>query len=133
MRGSLVRARRASATCAGLQWACMSIIAVMAVFLHRPFGSLTLRRLAAKHDRGRQLRPHSAASLAGPRRADLIALSGNRVPSKRLARSVALVGEQAPATGARATMTRDLAVGCRGGLLGQPLPPQLLHAGTDCL
>jgi len=30
-------------------------------------------------------------------------------------------------------MTRDAGVGCRGGLLGQPLPPQLLHAGTDRL
>jgi hypothetical protein len=29
-------------------------------------------------------------------------------------------------------MTRDAGVGCRGGLLGQSLPPQLLDAGTDC-
>src|SRR6516162_5650977 len=38
--------------------------------------------------------------------------------SKRLARSVALVGEQAPATGARTTMTRTACVGRRGRLLG---------------
>ena len=52
MRGSRVRARRASATSAGRQWACMSIMAVffMAVFLHGSSGSLTPRRLAAKHD-----------------------------------------------------------------------------------
>jgi hypothetical protein len=30
-------------------------------------------------------------------------------------------------------MTRDAGVGCRGGLLGQPLPPQLFHAGADYL
>src|SRR5258706_14248185 len=54
-----------------------------------------------------------------------------RRPSKRLARSVALVGEQAHAAGAGTTMTRDAGVGRRGGLLGQPLPPQLLHAAAD--
>ena len=29
------------------------------------------------------------------------------------------------------TMARGAGIGCRGGLLGQPLPPQLLHAATD--
>ena len=53
--------------------------------------------------------------------------------SERLARSVAFVREQAPATGTRATMKCDVGVARRGRLLGQPLPPQLLHAGTDCL
>jgi hypothetical protein len=62
----------------------------------------------------------------------LIALMATRCHSKSLARSVALIGEQAPATSTRATMTRD-AVSCWGRLLGQPLPPQLLHAGADCL
>jgi hypothetical protein len=57
-------------------------------------------------------------------------------PLKRLARSVALIGEQAPATGTRATMKGDARIGCRGigfwsGLLGQSLPPQLLNAGSD--
>jgi hypothetical protein len=58
--------------------------------------------------------------------------NGDPAPSKHLAGSVALVGQQAPDTGARATMTRDLGVGRWDGLPGQPLPPQLLHAGTDC-
>src|SRR5689334_11482940 len=40
MRGSRVRARRASAISAGLQWACISIM-VIAFFLHGPRGSLT--------------------------------------------------------------------------------------------
>jgi hypothetical protein len=31
MRGSLLRARKASATSAGRQWVCMSIMAVMVV------------------------------------------------------------------------------------------------------
>jgi len=53
--------------------------------------------------------------------------------SKRLARSVALVEEQASAAGAGAAVTGDSGVGCRGGLLGQLFPPQLFHAGTDCL
>ena len=48
MRGSLVRARRASATSAGRQWACMSIMAVMAVSFNGPGASLTPRRLARK-------------------------------------------------------------------------------------
>jgi len=54
-------------------------------------------------------------------------------PSKRLARSIALVGEQAYPTGARAAMTHDAGAGRRAGLLGQPLLPQLLHAAADCL
>ena len=54
-------------------------------------------------------------------------------PSKRLARSIALVGEQAYATGARAAMTHDAGAGGRGGLLGQPFLPQLLHAAADYL
>jgi hypothetical protein len=49
-----------------------------------------------------------------------------------LTRPVALVGEQAAAAGARAAMTHETSLGWRGGLLGQPLPPQLLHAGPDC-
>jgi hypothetical protein len=37
MRGSLVRVRKASAIAAGRQWACMSIMAVMAgSFIGRP-------------------------------------------------------------------------------------------------
>src|SRR5438093_12769706 len=63
----------------------------------------------------------------------LMAFDGAPAPSKHLARSVALVGKQAPATGTGATINRDAGIGCRGGLLGQPLPPQLLHAATDCL
>ena len=59
--------------------------------------------------------------------------AGSGYLSKRLAGSVALVGEQAPAASTRATMKCEAGIGCRGGLLGQPLPPQLLHAGTDCL
>jgi hypothetical protein len=55
----------------------------------------------------------------------------NLCPSKRLARSVAFVGKQAPAAGARAAMTWDVCVGCQGGLLGQLLPPQLFHARAD--
>jgi hypothetical protein len=48
----------------------------------------------------------------------------------KLARTVAFIGEQAPAAGARAAMKCDLgAVG--HGLLGGPLTPQLLHAGAD--
>jgi hypothetical protein len=62
----------------------------------------------------------------------LMAFDGAPAPSKHLARSVALVGKQAPATGTGATINRDAGIGCRGGLLGQPLPPQLLHAATDC-
>ena len=62
-----------------------------------------------------------------------LAFDGAPAPSKHLARSVALVGKQAPATGTGATINRDAGIGCRGGLLGQPLPPQLLHAATDCL
>jgi hypothetical protein len=53
--------------------------------------------------------------------------------SKRLARSVALVGEEAPAAGTRATMTGEAGVGCREGLLRPPLPPQLLEAAADRL
>jgi len=53
--------------------------------------------------------------------------------SKRLARSVTLVEEEAPAAPARPAMTGEAGVDRRGGLLGQPLPPQLLHADTDCL
>ena len=50
-----------------------------------------------------------------------------------MAPASALVGEQAPATGARATMTRDNGAGRWGGVPGQLLPPQLLDADTDCL
>jgi Family of unknown function (DUF5681) len=75
--------------------------------------------------------PAEAAHIA--ERADArIALNGKLVRSQRLAGSIAFVGEQAHATGTRATMTRDAGVGCRDGSLEQPLPPQLLHAGTDC-
>src|SRR5262245_54928796 len=63
----------------------------------------------------------------------LIALSGNLLLSKHLARTVAFVGKQTPAAGARATMTRDGGIGRRGGWPGQPLPPQLFHAATDRL
>jgi len=35
------------------------------------------------------------------------------------------------ATGARAAMTHDFGVARWGGLAGQLLPPQLLHAATD--
>src|SRR6266436_1743024 len=49
MRGSLVRARRASVISAGLQWACISIM-VMAFSSCGLSGSLTPRRFAAKWD-----------------------------------------------------------------------------------
>src|SRR5271155_5163725 len=53
--------------------------------------------------------------------------------SKRLARSVALVGEEAHAAGARSAMTREAGAGRGGGWRGPPLPPQLLHAAANCL
>jgi hypothetical protein len=62
-----------------------------------------------------------------------IRAKSNLLPLKRLARSIALVREEAPATGAGATMTRDLSIRRLGGLPGLFLSPQLLHADTDCL
>jgi hypothetical protein len=49
----------------------------------------------------------------------------------KLARTVAFIGEQAPAAGARAAMKCDLGAVGPDGLLGGPLTPQLLHAGAD--
>src|SRR5215472_1926381 len=97
MRGSLVRARRASATSAGRQWACMSII--MAIFLRGSSASLT--PLPARRKAGQPARSMAPAD-----------------PSQEFARSVALVGEEAHAAGTRATMKRDLGAGGRWGLLG---------------
>src|SRR3984893_2649076 len=80
MRGSLVRARRASATTAGRPWACISIM-VMTFFLRWLSGSLTPRRRAAKC--GNSIPQH---------RRDLLEAADARVHFHRLVEAVGVGG-----------------------------------------
>src|SRR5438445_12886923 len=102
------------------------LLAAMHDAVHR--GTALAEGVRSRAGHGRRRLP--LVGLAPPRSSRKLTL---RLPSKCLTRSVALVGEEAPVAGTRATMKRDAGTGCRGGLLGQPLPPQLLQAGTDCL
>ena len=68
--------------------------------------------------RGAACRSHRQDWLLSAPAIARIVLKSNLLQLKRLARSVALVREQAPATGARATMTHDLSTRRLGGLPG---------------
>ena len=83
--------------------------------------------------RGAACRSHRQDWLLSAPAIARIVLKSNLLQLKRLARSVALVREQAPATGAGATMTHDLSTRRLGGLPGLFLPSQLLDADADCL
>src|ERR1700731_2792699 len=80
MRGSLVRARRASATSAGRQWACISIM-VMTFSSAGLSGSLTPPRRAAKC--GNSLPQH---------RGELLEAADARVHFHRLVEAVGVGG-----------------------------------------